>query len=87
MEESICIGDYVTFKTPKPNDGWLGFEGILGSECFITSDGGIFDNCIWQVIPKNQYSAVQEYISTFNQRYESVSSRIPTDALESFESR
>ena len=86
MDDSICIGDYVYFKTLKPSDGWLCFEGIFGNECCITSASNQFDNCIWQVFAKNQYSAVHEYEDTFYRCFNQASMNLPTDSVDAYES-
>lgn len=51
VHEILClrIGDYITLKNQKPNDGYLSSEGLLSEECFISKDSDQFENCLWQI--------------------------------------
>jgi hypothetical protein len=58
---SLKIGDYVTLKHAKPQEGWLSSEGMLSDAITLCKDESYFENCIWEVHVQNQYTAVKEY--------------------------
>lgn len=58
---SLKIGDYVTLKHAKPQEGWLSSEGMLSDAITSSKDETYFENCIWEVHVQNQYTAVKEY--------------------------
>lgn len=53
------IGDFVTFKNLK-FDGFLIAEGILREDIVVSSSTGIFDDTVFAVHLKRQYSASRE---------------------------
>ena len=58
---TLKIGDYVTLRHSKPQEGWLRSEGMLSDGITLSKNEDNFENCIWEVHVQNQYTAVKEY--------------------------
>ena len=57
----LRIGDIISLRHAKPNDGWLASEGILKDGLVLINKPKFFENCLWEVIVQNQYNAFKEY--------------------------
>ena len=74
LPETMKIGDLVTLKNLK-TDGFLCAEGILLQDIVVSSDIGVFDDAIFCVHLKRQYSASRELEEFLASGAESTGSR------------
>ena len=58
---TLRIGDYISIRLPKPNEGFLCAEGIINDDCFVSKYTDYFEDCLWEIHVQYQYNALREY--------------------------
>ena len=57
-QDPLCIADYITIKTP--NGGFMSAEGVLDDSIVTRRTPELYDDCVFQICPQQQYSAAKE---------------------------
>jgi hypothetical protein len=78
----LRIGDIVTLRHPKPNDGWLTSEGIIETDCHLGKENVNFEESLWQVTSQFQYRAICEYEEALRENYEILQNQIHESSEE-----
>lgn len=57
MSFILRIGDIISIRYAKPNEGLLTSENLLSDACILSRVAPTFENCLWEVNVQHQYNA------------------------------